>query len=76
MSKLTKNEVANWIRNIIPYIENPAYLAPKGCFKGSQKVNPGDVIEYDACLMPHPPQVLEQSENLKVLVNLYINIEE
>lgn len=76
MSKLTKNEVANWIRNIIPYIENPAYLAPKGCFKDFQKVNPGNVIEYDDCLMPHQPQVLEQSENLKVLVELYINIEE
>lgn len=40
MSRLTEDEVASWIRNIIPYIENPIYLAPKGCFSGSQDVQP------------------------------------
>lgn len=34
---------------------NPAYLAPKGCFKGEQVVKPGKIIEYDAALMPTPP---------------------
>lgn len=72
MSKLTKNEVASWIRNIIPYIENPVYLAPKGCFnKGTQNVSAGSVIEYDASLVPIAPKVLEQQENLKALVELY-----
>jgi len=76
MSKLTKNEVASWIRNIIPYIENPVYLAPKGCFKGTQDIKAGAVIEYDATLLPTAPKVLEQQENLKALVELYKSIEE
>lgn len=71
MSKLTKDEVAQWIRNIIPYVENPLYLAPKGCFKGEQEVRPGKIIEYDAALMPYPPSVITQTENLKILVELY-----
>ncbi len=75
MSKLTKDEVASWIRNIIPYIENPIYFAPKGCFKGQQVVKPGAIIEYDAALMPHPPQVINQAENLKNLIELYRSIE-
>lgn len=76
MSKLTKNEVASWIRNIIPYIENPEYLAPKGCFKGQQDVHPGKVIEYDATLMPIQPKIIEQQENLKALVELYKIVED
>lgn len=71
MSKLTKNEVASWIRNIIPYIENPAILAPKGCLKGNQNASAGSVIEYDASLMPTQPKIIEQQENLKALVELY-----
>ena len=71
MSKLTKEEVASWIRNIIPYIENPAVLSPKGCFKGNIEVHPGTIIEYDASLMPTTPKIIEQQENLKVLVELY-----
>lgn len=71
MSKLTKNEIASWIRNIIPYIENPVYLAPKGCFKGTQDIKAGAVIEYDATLMPTQPKIIEQQENLKALVELY-----
>jgi len=75
MSRLTKDEVASWIRNIIPYIENPIYLAPKGCFSGSQDVQPGKIIEYDAALMPYPPKVIHQVESLKILVELYRSIE-
>lgn len=36
-------------------IINPPFLAPKGCFKGTQEVTPGKVIEYDAALMPNQP---------------------
>lgn len=72
MSKLTKHEVASWIRTIIPYIENPAYLAPKGCFtEKQQNIAPGITIEYDPSLMPTHPKPIEQQENLKALVELY-----
>lgn len=37
---------------------NPPYLAPKGCFKGEQVVQPGKIIEYDAALMPSEPIAL------------------
>lgn len=71
MSKLTKDEVAQWIRNIIPYVENPIYLAPKGCWRGQINIQPGQIIEYDASLMPTVPQVITQTENLKALIELY-----
>lgn len=76
MSRLTKNEVANYIRNLIPYLENPVILAPKGCFEGTQNVSAGSVIEYEVSLLPTAPKVLEQQENLKVLVELYKSIQE
>lgn len=71
MSKLTKEEVSQWIRNLIPYLENPMVLAPKGCFKGEQIVSPGKIIEYDSALMPIAPKILSQNENIKALVELY-----
>lgn len=71
MSELTKDEVAQQIRNLIPYLENPMVLAPKGYFQGPQEVKPGKVIEYDPCLMPNAPQILNQEEKIKVLVELY-----
>ena len=71
MSKLTKEEVSQWIRNLIPYLENPIVLAPKGCFKGQQDVSPGKIIEYDIALMPTTPIILSQNENIKALVELY-----
>lgn len=76
MSKITKNEVANWIRNLVPYLEKPIYLAPKGCFKGQQDVKPGKIIEYDAALMPQAPQVINQTENLKALIELYRSVDD
>ena len=30
MSKLTKEEISSWIRNLIPYLEKPVILAPSG----------------------------------------------
>lgn len=71
MSKLTKTEIANHIRNLIPYIENPMVLAPKGCFKEPLEATAGKIIEYDSSLMPRTPIVLDMSEALKVLVDLY-----
>lgn len=70
-SKLTKEEVAGWIRTLAPYLENPMYLAPKGCLVEKQKAEPGAVISYDAALMPKDPMPILQSENLKALVELY-----
>ena len=37
---------------------NPPYLAPKGCFKGTQNVSPGKIIEYDSTLMTSIPTPL------------------
>lgn len=71
MSKLTKEEVSQWIRNLIPYLENPMILAPKECFKGQQDVKPGKIIEYDIALIPTTPIILSQNENIKTLVELY-----
>ena len=71
MSKLTKAEIANHIRSLIPYIENPMILAPKGCFKEPLEATAGKIIEYDSSLMPQAPKVYDISAALKVLVDLY-----
>lgn len=71
MSKLTKAEIANHIRSLIPYIENPMILAPKDCFQEPLEATAGKIIEYDNSLMPQTPKVIDMSEALKVLVDLY-----
>ena len=78
MSKLTKEEVSSQIRNLIPYLEKPVILAPKGFFN-EEKVNikVGAIIEYGDTLTPNANFiVLEQTENLKALTELYKNIED
>ena len=76
MSKLTKTEIANHIRNLIPYIESPVILAPKGCFKAPLDIAAGRIIEYDSSLLPQAPKVIEVTEALKVLVDLYKECED
>ena len=77
MSKLTKEEISSWIRNLIPYLEKPVILAPSG-FLNDKEINikPGAIIEYGDALTPNANfLVLEQTENLKVLAELYKNID-
>ena len=71
MSELTKEEVATQIRNLVPYLERPMILAPKGCFKEDLSVGAGKIIEYDPSLMPQCPQVISVAESLSILVDLY-----
>lgn len=69
---ITKSDVENWIKELMPYVIHPNYLAPKGCMpKGSIKAKPGDVIEYDQCLMANQPEVIDRSQVLETLVGLY-----
>lgn len=66
---LGMSEVASSILNkqldALSLIINPPYLAPKGCFKGEQRVSPGKIIEYDAALMPNQPIPLNFSAALQ-----------
>ena len=73
MSKLTKEEVAMWVRNLIPYLENPVILAPKGLFdKDETQLSPGRIIEYEDTLSPtYKLNQINQTENLKALIELY-----
>ena len=73
MSVLTCEEVANWIRNLVPYMENPCIIAPEGYFDDDVlKVQAGQIIEYGDNLTPNGAfQVINQTENIKVLVELY-----
>ena len=73
MSKLTKDEVAAWIRNLVPYLEKPVTLAPKGLFdKDEIQLSPGTIIPYSDTLCPSSSiQTLEQTENIKALIELY-----
>ena len=73
--ELTRTEVAEWIRRLIPYLENPVTLAPKGCFTDKQVVKPGAIIQYDSTLMPREPEIINQTENLKALIGLYVNLD-
>ena len=72
--QLTKTEVAEWIRKLIPYLENPIILAPEGCFTEKQEVKPGAIIQYDPTLLAREPQIVNQTENLKILVGLYTSL--
>lgn len=77
MSKLTKEEVSMWIRNLVPYLENPAILAPKGLFgKGEVQLYPGAIIEYGDELSPaYTLNQINQTENIKALVELYKSVD-
>ena len=77
MSKITKEEISSWIRNLIPYLEKPAILAPSGFFDDKEiNITPGAIIKYGDALTPNANfLVLEQTENLKVLAELYKNID-
>lgn len=59
---LILNEISSEILNkqldALALTINPPYLAPKGCFRGEQKISPGKIIEYDAALMPTAPTPL------------------
>ena len=72
--ELTKTEVADWIRKLIPYLENPIILAPEGCFREQQEVKPGAIIQYDPTLLAREPEIINQTENLKILVGLYTSL--
>ena len=72
--ELTKTEVADWIRKLIPYLENPVILAPKGCFREQQEIKPGAIIQYDPTLLAREPEIVNQTENLKILVGLYTSL--
>lgn len=52
MSKLTKEEVAMWIRNLVPYLEKPVKLAPVGFIKKDEEIAPGAIIPYSDTLCP------------------------
>lgn len=72
--ELTIYEVADWIRALVPYLENPAILAPEGCFREQQEIKPGAIIQYDPTLLAREPQIINQTENLKILVGLYTSL--
>ena len=59
---LVFNTLASTILNkqidALSLIMNPPYLAPKGAFKGTQNIRPGEIIEYDPSLMPVQPVAL------------------
>lgn len=75
--ELTKAEVAEWIRDLIPYLEKPAIISPSGTFeKDCYDVEPGKIISYGDCLSPSNLIILlHQTENLKILANLYTTLE-
>jgi len=76
MSELTKEEVAGWIRNLVPYMENPCVIAPEGYFDDDVlKLKAGQIIEYGDNLTPTAAfSLITQTENIRVLVDLYKSI--
>lgn len=56
---LILNNISSTILNkqldALALMMNPPYLAPKGCFMGTQEVKPGKIIEYDSTLMTSAP---------------------
>ena len=56
---LILNNISSTILNkqldALSLMMNPPYLAPKGCFRGTQEIHPGKIIEYDSTLMTSVP---------------------
>ena len=56
---LILNNISSTILNkqldALALMMNPPYLAPKGCFMGTQEVKPGKIIEYDSTLITTSP---------------------
>ena len=77
MSELKRNEVAEWIRKLVPYLDKPVIIAPEGYFdKEEYEVKEGKIITCGDCLVPTTAwSFLGQTENLKVLVDLYKSLE-
>ena len=77
MNELTREEVAGWIRTLIPYLEKPAILAPEGFFDDDEyEVKPGRIVEYGDNLCPqNAVTVLSQIESVKALIDLYKSLE-
>lgn len=74
MAKLTKELVGLWVTELIPYVKNPMYLAPKGCFKEDVKAGPGKILQYDAALIPTAPRPIDMTEALRILAELYMSL--
>ena len=59
---LILNNISSTILNkqldALALMMNPPYLAPKGCFRGTQDISPGKIIEYDSTLMTSVPTPL------------------
>lgn len=72
MKKITKQEIAEYIRELMQYVLHPAFISPKGCFEKDAKLKPGKVLEYDACLIPATPKTYDVSEALRALCHLYL----
>ena len=73
MTDLTRSEVAGWIRTLVPYLENPIWISPKGTLdspEGSVEVHPGKIIDFDESLLG-VLRTLDQTENLRILIDLY-----
>lgn len=73
MSKLILDEIASAIRNLLPYVEKPVIIAPKGYFENKViDAKPGDIIEYGDSLTPASAfTILTSTEDLKALTELY-----
>lgn len=84
MSELTKEKVAGWISDLIPFIKCPIIIASEGMLKdaATNKVItdynpiPGEVISYDGMLGNISNiKILSFNEELKTLVHLYEIVE-
>lgn len=76
--KLTKSEVAEWIRDLIPYLKKPVIISPSEIFEADHyEVSPGKIINYGDVLTPTSVvSIIHQTENLKILKDLYISLDE
>lgn len=72
MLKEITEKVEQAILDILPMIPNPPYLAPKGCFKGEQRVHQGTIIEYNSALMPNAPTAVRYTDDLKILFEMLV----
>lgn len=76
MKKLTKQEIAEFIRELMQYVIHPAIISPAGALHEGDKIEPGKILTFETCLIPDRPSTYDVSEALRALCHLYLLDEE
>lgn len=71
MKKLTKEELAEYIRKLMQYVLRPAIISPAGALHEGDEIEPGKILTFGTCLIPDRPSTYDVSEALQAICKIY-----